>query len=180
MNLDLLVDPLFRVPFLTGLLLAGLLPLIGMYLRLRGEWLAALAFAQMASAGALLAMVLGWPMLAGGAMAALLASLAKGLAAAAGANAYALMMLLAWGAGCSWWPIIPSPSRRGMPCSTASSISPARDTCWPLPSSVPGCFRCCCASTAPCCSRVSFPSFTRPGGWMRGPGLMLFDLLAGW
>ena len=39
MNLDLLVDPLFRVPFLTGLLLAGLLPLIGMYLRLRGEWL---------------------------------------------------------------------------------------------------------------------------------------------
>ena len=41
MNLDLLVDPLFRVPFLTGLLLAGLLPLIGMYLRLRGEWLAA-------------------------------------------------------------------------------------------------------------------------------------------
>ena len=52
MNLDLLVDPLFRVPFLTGLLLAGLLPLIGMYLRLRGEWLAALAFAQMASAGA--------------------------------------------------------------------------------------------------------------------------------
>jgi zinc/manganese transport system permease protein len=99
MNLDLLVDPLFRVPFLTGLLLAGLLPLIGMYLRLRGEWLAALAFAQMASAGALLAMVLGWPMLAGGAIAALLASLAKGLAAAAGANAYALMMLLAWGAG---------------------------------------------------------------------------------
>jgi zinc/manganese transport system permease protein len=74
-----LFDPLFRVPFLTGLLLAGLLPLIGMYLRLRGEWLAALAFAQMASAGALLAMVLGWPMLAGGALAALLAALAKGL-----------------------------------------------------------------------------------------------------
>jgi len=99
MNLDLLFDPLFRVPFFTGLLLAGLLPLIGMYLRLRGEWLAALAFAQMASAGALLAMVLGWPMLAGGALAALLAALAKGFAAAAGANAYALMMLLAWGAG---------------------------------------------------------------------------------
>ena len=28
MNFDLLLDPLFRVPFLTGLLLAGLLPLI--------------------------------------------------------------------------------------------------------------------------------------------------------
>ena len=29
MNFDLLLDPLFRVPFLTGLLLAALLPLIG-------------------------------------------------------------------------------------------------------------------------------------------------------
>ena len=58
MSFDLLFDPLFRVPFFTGLLLAGLLPLIGMYLRLRGEWLAALAFAQMASAGALVAMVI--------------------------------------------------------------------------------------------------------------------------
>ena len=95
MSFDLLFDPLFRVPFFTGLLLAGLLPLIGMYLRLRHEWLAALAFAQMASAGALLAMVAGWPMLAGGVLAAFLAALAKGLMARAGASAYALMMLLA-------------------------------------------------------------------------------------
>ncbi|WP_374486507.1 metal ABC transporter permease [Zoogloea sp.] len=99
MSFDLLFDPLFRVPFFTGLLLAGLLPLIGMYLRLRNEWLAALAFAQMASAGALLAMVLDWPMVAGGVLAALLAALLKGLAARAGANAYALMMLLAWAGG---------------------------------------------------------------------------------
>ena len=99
MNFDLLLDPLFRVPFLTGLLLAALLPLIGMYLRLRHEWLAALAFAQMASAGALLAMVAGWPMILGGVLAALVAALAKGLMARAGAGAYALMMLLAWGGG---------------------------------------------------------------------------------
>ena len=58
MSFELLFDPLFRVPFATGLLLAAILPLIGMYLRLRNEWLAALAFAQMASAGALVAMVL--------------------------------------------------------------------------------------------------------------------------
>ena len=76
MSLELLFDPLFRVPFATGLLLAALLPLIGMYLRLRNEWLAALAFAQMASAGALVAMVLGAPMLVGGVLAALLAALA--------------------------------------------------------------------------------------------------------
>lgn len=99
MSIDLLFDPLFRVPFFTGLLLAGLLPLVGMYLRLRDEWLAALAFAQMASAGALVAMVFDWPLLLGGALAAVVAALVKGLAARAGASAYALMMLLAWGAG---------------------------------------------------------------------------------
>ena len=99
MSFDLLFDPLFRVPFFTGLLLAGLLPLVGMYLRLRDEWLAALAFAQMASAGALLAMVADWPMIAGGLLAAVVAALVKGVAARAGAGAYALMMLLAWGAG---------------------------------------------------------------------------------
>ena len=77
MSFELLFDPLFRVPFATGLLLAAILPLIGMYLRLRNEWLAALAFAQMASAGALLAMVLDWPMIVGGVLAALLAALAE-------------------------------------------------------------------------------------------------------
>ena len=87
MSLELLFDPLFRVPFATGLLLAAILPLIGMYLRLRNEWLAALAFAQMASAGALVAMVLDGPMLAGGVLAALLAALVKGLLARAGASA---------------------------------------------------------------------------------------------
>ena len=61
--------------------------------------LAALAFAQMASAGALVAMVLDGPMLAGGVLAALLAALIKGLLARAGASAYALMMLFAWGGG---------------------------------------------------------------------------------
>ncbi|HMV18116.1 MAG TPA: metal ABC transporter permease [Zoogloea sp.] len=99
MSLEFLVDPLFRLPFLTGLALAGLLPVLGMYLRLRNEWLAALAFAQMASGGALVAMVADAPMLLGGAVAALLAALVKGFAARAGASAYALMMLLGWGGG---------------------------------------------------------------------------------
>lgn len=99
MNFDLLFDPLFRLPFLTGLLLAGLLPLLGMYLRLRGEWLAALALAQMASAGALLAMVSGWPLLLGGGLAALLAAAIKGAVVRAGSGAYAGMLLLGWGCG---------------------------------------------------------------------------------
>lgn len=42
MSLSLVVDPLFRVPFANGLLLALLLPLLGAYVRLRNEWLAAL------------------------------------------------------------------------------------------------------------------------------------------
>lgn len=98
-NLDLLWDPLFRVPFFTGLILAALLPVLGMYLRLRDEWLASLAFAQMASAGTLLAMVLEWPLLGGGLVAAVVAALLKGVLARAGSTAYALMMLLGWSAG---------------------------------------------------------------------------------
>ncbi|KAB2921217.1 MAG: ABC transporter, partial [Dechloromonas sp.] len=46
---------LFLVPFLTGLLLAVVLPLLGCYLRLRDEWLAALAYAHVTAAGALAA-----------------------------------------------------------------------------------------------------------------------------
>ena len=66
-SLLLLVDPVFAQPFLTGLAYAVLLPLVGAYLRLRDEWLAALAFAQTAAAGALLAMLAGLPLLLGGA-----------------------------------------------------------------------------------------------------------------
>ena len=51
MNTDLLFDPLFAEPFVTGLAFAILLPLLGAFLRLRDEWLAALAFAQACQAG---------------------------------------------------------------------------------------------------------------------------------
>lgn len=50
---------LFLTPFLTGLVLALLLPVLGCYLRLRDEWLAALAYSHVAAAGALLALVAG-------------------------------------------------------------------------------------------------------------------------
>jgi ABC-type Mn2+/Zn2+ transport system permease subunit len=48
---------LFLLPFLTGLCLALVLPVLGCFLRLRDEWLAALAYAHVAAAGALLALV---------------------------------------------------------------------------------------------------------------------------
>lgn len=95
--ISLLFDPLFRLPFLTGLALAGLLPLIGMYLRLRNEWLAALALAQLASAGALVATALGAPLLPGGVGLAVAGALLKGRLGRSGDSGYALMLLAGWG-----------------------------------------------------------------------------------
>ena len=98
MTLEFLFDPLFRLPFFTGLALAGTLPLLGMYLRLRNEWLAALALAQVASAGALVAAALQGPLLVGGIGFALAAATVKGRMVRAGDSGYALMLLLGWGA----------------------------------------------------------------------------------
>lgn len=101
MNFDLVFDPLFLRPFLTGLVFAVLLPLLGCYLRLREEWLAALALAQMAAAGALLSLLTPLPLMAGGLAAAFAAVLLKnafegGRRGRQGA-AYALLLLLGWG-----------------------------------------------------------------------------------
>ncbi|PKO33927.1 MAG: ABC transporter [Betaproteobacteria bacterium HGW-Betaproteobacteria-7] len=89
---------LFLVPFLTGLLLAIVLPLLGCYLRLRDEWLAALAYAHVAAAGALTGLVVGLPPVAGGMLAAALAGAGKRFAAnrLAGGASYALLMLAGW------------------------------------------------------------------------------------
>ena len=82
-------DELFLLPFLTGLVFAVLLPVLGCYLRLRDEWLAALAYAHVAAAGALLALVVGLPPLAGG----------LGLAGMVGAGKQVLARRLNAGAG---------------------------------------------------------------------------------
>ncbi len=97
MYLELLTDPLFRLPFFTGLAFAVLLALLGMYLRLRDEWVAALALAQMASAGALLATAVGLSLLLGGMAAALAAVAVKSAIARSGDSAYVIMMLVGWG-----------------------------------------------------------------------------------
>ncbi|MFZ4537419.1 metal ABC transporter permease [Propionivibrio sp.] len=101
MNADLLFDPLFAEPFITGLVFAILLPLLGCYLRLRDEWLAALAFAQTAAAGSLLAMLFGLPLALGGLAAAGLAATLKhafeGATRGTQGAAYAMLLLLGWG-----------------------------------------------------------------------------------
>lgn len=89
---------LFLIPFLAGLPLALSLPLLGAILRLRGEWLAALAYAHVAAAGALLGLLGGLPPVVGGMAAAGVAGWGKhGLRdrLAAGA-AFPLLLLGGW------------------------------------------------------------------------------------
>ena len=82
---------LFLIPFLTGLACAIVLPVLGCYLRLRDEWLAALAYAHVAAAGALLALIGGVMPALGGMAAAALAGGGKRLFAGrlAGGAAFA-------------------------------------------------------------------------------------------
>lgn len=91
-------DPMFRVPFATGLLFAAALPLLGMYLRLREEWLAPLAFAQVGAAGALAAATQGLPVALGSFGIAGAAAVAKSWLSRSGNNGYALLMVAGWGA----------------------------------------------------------------------------------
>ena len=61
MNWEIFADPLFRLPFVAGLLIAAVLPVLGALLMLRDEWLAALGLAHLAAAGALLGLAVGAP-----------------------------------------------------------------------------------------------------------------------
>lgn len=94
----ILFDPLFRVPFITGLLVAVSLSLIGGFLRMRQEWLSALGLSQIAAAGAVAGTALGIPVMGAAAAAALIASLAKDLNPRSGNSHYALMIILGWSA----------------------------------------------------------------------------------
>ena len=98
MNVDLLFDPMFRLPFAVGLLLAAVLPLLGAILRLRDEWLAALGLAHLAGASGLLGMAVGLPVLVGAPLGAVGGALVKSLAGIGGNTAYGLMILVGWAA----------------------------------------------------------------------------------
>ncbi|KIH75932.1 zinc transport system permease protein [Geoalkalibacter ferrihydriticus] len=95
-NLALIFDPLFHLPFLNGLLLVPLAALLGAYLRLREEWLASLAFAQVAAAGGILSVLFHVPMLLAAVITAILAGIGKGLLQRAGNDNYAILILLGW------------------------------------------------------------------------------------
>lgn len=94
--MNLLLDPLFRVPLAVGLLAAIVLPLLGCYLRLRGEWLAALGLAHVAAACHLAGAALHLPLLVSGGGGAVIAVALKQLLRKEGNGGYALMMLGGW------------------------------------------------------------------------------------
>lgn len=96
--MDLLLDPLFRIPLLTGLLAAVLLPLLGALLHAREEWLAALGVAHVTASAQLAGAALGLPLLGSGLLGATLAVLLKQLLTHQGNLGYALMMLGGWAA----------------------------------------------------------------------------------
>lgn len=95
---EAILDPLFHLPFATGLLLALVLPLLGTLLMLREEWLAALGLAHLAAAGALLGLAVGMTAPIGGLLAALGGGTAKALLGVRGNAAYAFMILAGWSA----------------------------------------------------------------------------------
>jgi zinc transport system permease protein len=96
------LDPLFFSPFVTGLAYAVTLSIVGLYLRLRGEWLASLAFAQISAMGALLALVLHASASVGGLAAAILSATLKQTFENAGrkkhGTVYAFLYLFGWSA----------------------------------------------------------------------------------
>ncbi len=98
MNFALVFDPLFRVPFLDGLLLSLTIPLLGAYIRLREEWLAALGLAQTTAAGGVLAVLAGVHPLAGAICAAIIAAIVKGRTERAGNDVYGVLILFGWSA----------------------------------------------------------------------------------
>jgi zinc/manganese transport system permease protein len=91
-------DSLFLLPFLAGLPLALLLPLLGNLLRLRDEWLAALGLAHLAGAAGLAGLALHVPAVLGAPLGALLGGALKYYAGARGNSAFALMILAGWAA----------------------------------------------------------------------------------
>ena len=96
MDLTTLTDPIFRLPLAVGLLLACVLPLLGALLMLRDEWLAALGFAHLAAAGALMGLAIGLPALFGGLAAAAGGALAKGVGRVSGNATFGFMILAGW------------------------------------------------------------------------------------
>jgi len=90
------LDTLFAVPFVSGLLVAAALSAVGVLLRLRNEWLAALGFAHLAGASALIGLAIHVPAVFGATFGAATGAAVKTLGRFRGNTVYALMILAGW------------------------------------------------------------------------------------
>ena len=96
MGIELIFDPLFRLPFTTGLLISAVLPLLGNLLRLRDEWLAALGLAYLAGASGLIGLAFGIPAVLGAPLGALVGAAGKSFGHFRGNTVYAMMVVVGW------------------------------------------------------------------------------------
>lgn len=87
---------LFAWQFATGLLLSTFVALVGIYLRLRDEWLAALGVAHAAGAGGVIGVVIGWPVMPAALLGGAIATVIKWQARNSGNTIHAAMILAGW------------------------------------------------------------------------------------
>lgn len=92
------LDPLFRWPLWAGLCAGVVLPVLGVLLQARREWLAALGVSHVSAAAQLLGTVWHWGLWAVMGFSTLLAVAVQALLLRRGNMGYALMMLLGWSA----------------------------------------------------------------------------------
>ncbi|MDZ7752779.1 MAG: metal ABC transporter permease [Gammaproteobacteria bacterium] len=96
MNWAMVADPLFHLPFAAGLVIALVLPLLGVLLRLRDEWLAALGLAHLAGASGLVGLAVGLPVVLGAPLGALVGAALKTFGRFRGNTVYGVMILVGW------------------------------------------------------------------------------------
>lgn len=96
MAIELIFDPLFRVPFAVGLVMSAVLPLLGNLLRLRDEWLAALGLAYLAGASGLIGLAFGVPAVLGAPLGAVAGAVGKSFGRFRGNTVYAMMVIVGW------------------------------------------------------------------------------------
>jgi zinc/manganese transport system permease protein len=96
--LSLAWDPMFRVPLVTGLLLAVALPLLGAGLRMREQWFSSLGIAQMAAAGGVAGALLHGPIMLFALLGASVGGLSRAVAGRMRHEHYAVMLIGGWSA----------------------------------------------------------------------------------
>ena len=99
LDLSPLWDPMFRIPLVTGLVAAALLPLLGLWLRLREEWLAALGIGHVGAATVMAGGALGLGILPAGLIGAGIAVALKAVLGRAGNSGWGVLILGGWAVG---------------------------------------------------------------------------------